>query len=433
MMYSFDSVACLYERYLVHRSIATDSRNIAPHAIFFALRGFSFDGHAFAQQALERGASCVVIDDARYQADSRYILVDNVLETLQGLAMYHRKQLKIPVLGITGSSGKTTTKELIQAVLRKHYVTAATKGNLNNHIGVPLTVLAMDDKTEVGIVEMGANHVGEIARLCEIAMPTHGLVTNMGHVHIEGFGGFEGVIRGKSELYNYLLLRDGVVFINTTDPILGRVTKQLTQVITYPQQRDFYHCRLIKEDPFVVYQSENAQIITSHLLGHYHFYNVAAALCIAKYFGVHETHANEAIRSYRPSNNRSQIIKKGSNTIFLDAYNANFESIRGAIHAFHLMPAMHRVLIMGDMAELGEETEEAHQALGRLTTQAVYRSVILCGPHMQAAKAGNPYAIYFSEKEPLVAYLKQQKFEDTHFLIKGSRFLQLETLVEFIR
>lgn len=433
MMYSFDSVACLYERYLVHRSIATDSRNIAPHAIFFALRGFRFDGHTFAQQALERGASCVVIDDARYQADSRYILVDNVLETLQGLAMYHRKQLKIPVLGITGSSGKTTTKELIQAVLRKHYVTAATKGNLNNHIGVPLTVLAMDDKTEVGIVEMGANHVGEIARLCEIAMPTHGLVTNMGHVHIEGFGSFEGVIRGKSELYNYLLLRDGAVFVNTTDPILGRVTKQLTQVITYPQQRDFYHCRLIKEDPFVVYQSENVQIITSHLLGHYHFYNVAAALCIAKYFGVNETHANEAIRSYRPSNNRSQIIKKGSNTIFLDAYNANFKSIRGAIHAFHLMPAMHRVLIMGDMAELGEETEEAHQALGRLTTQAVYRSVLLCGPHMQAAKARNPNAIYFSEKEPLVAYLKQQKFEDTHFLIKGSRFLQLETLVEFIR
>ncbi|MCU0317997.1 MAG: UDP-N-acetylmuramoyl-tripeptide--D-alanyl-D-alanine ligase [Amoebophilaceae bacterium] len=403
-----------------------------PHAIFFALRGLRFDGHTFAQQALERGASCVVIDDTRYQADSRYVLVDNVLETLQGLAMYHRKQLKIPMLGITGSSGKTTTKELMQAILCRRYMTTATKGNLNNHIGVPLTVLAMDDKTEVGIVEMGANHVGEIARLCEIAMPTHGLVTNIGHVHIEGFGGFEGVIKGKSELYDYLFRRDGVVFLNTMDSVLGGVTKQLTQVITYPQQRDFYHCRLVREGPFVVYQSENAQIVTSHLSGHYHFYNIAAALCVAKYFGVDETDANEAIRNYRPSNNRSQVIKKGSNTIFLDAYNANLESIRGAIHAFHLMPATHRILIIGDMAELGEETEEAHQAVGRLTTQAVYKSVLLCGPHMKAAKESNPSALYFFAKESLVAYLKQQKFEDTNFLIKGSRFLQLETLVEFI-
>ena len=431
-MYSCDSIACLYQRYLVHRNIATDSRNITPHAIFFALRGPHFDGHAFARQALERGASYVVIDDARYQEGGRYMLVDNVLATLQGLAMHHRKRLKIPIIGITGSSGKTTTKELIQAVLCRRYVTTVTKGNLNNHIGVPLTVLAMDDKTEIGIVEMGANHVGEIARLCAIAMPTHGLVTNIGHVHIEGFGDFEGVIKGKSELYNYLFRRDGVVFINTTDSVLESVAKQLTQVITYPQQQDSYHCQLVRENPSVVYKSENAQIVTSCLLGHYHFYNIAAALCIAKYFGVEETSANEAIQNYRPSNNRSQIIKKGSNTIFLDAYNANLESIKGAIRVLHLIPATHRVLIMGDMAELGEETEGSHQALGKLTTQAVYRSVLLCGPHMKVAKEENPNAIHFSEKEALVAYLKQQKFEDTTFLIKGSRFLQLETLVALI-
>jgi UDP-N-acetylmuramoyl-tripeptide--D-alanyl-D-alanine ligase len=432
MIYFCDSLACLYQRYLVHKNITTDSRNITPHTIFFALRGLHFDGHVFAREALERGASYVVIDDARYQEDSRYMLVDNVLATLQALAMYHRKQLKIPIIGITGSSGKTTTKELIQAVLRRRYVTTVTKGNLNNHIGVPLTVLAMGDKTEVGIVEMGANHVGEIARLCEIAMPTHGLVTNIGHVHIEGFGSFAGVIKGKSELYNYLLLHDGVVFINTTDPVLESITQQLTQVITYPQQQDFYHCQLVRESPFVVYKSENTQIITSCLLGHYHFYNIAAALCIAKYFGVQGASANEAIQNYRPSNNRSQIIKKGSNTIFLDAYNANLESIKGAIRVLHLIPATHRVLIMGDMAELGEETEGSHRALGRLTTQAVYRSVLLCGPHMQAAKAENPNAIHFSEKEALTIYLKQQKFENTTLLIKGSRFLQLETLVDFI-
>ena len=431
-MTPFDPIAYLYQRYLSYRNITTDSRHVTPNTLFFALKGPHFDGNAFAEQALEKGASYAVIDKAQYKKDARYILVDNVLVTLQRLASHHRKQLTIPIIGITGSSGKTTTKELIQAVLRSRYVVTATQGNLNNHIGVPLTVLAIDEKTEIGIVEMGANHVGEIAQLCEIAMPTHGLITNIGHVHIEGFGSFEGVIRGKRELYDYLLRHNGVVFANTTDTTLRSITTPFTHVVTYPQQQDFYHCELVSTSPYMVYQSKNGQVTSSQLLGRYNFYNIAAALCVAKYFKVDEQSANEAIQNYQPSNNRSQIITQGSNIILLDAYNANLESIKGAIQALNVMPTTHRVLILGDMAELGKETEEAHRALGRFTTRAVYKAVLLCGPHMMAAQETNSSALHFLNKEDLGVYLAQQKFSNTAFLIKGSRFLQLETLVALI-
>jgi UDP-N-acetylmuramoyl-tripeptide--D-alanyl-D-alanine ligase len=427
-----DLIAYLYQAYLAHRNVTTDSRHITPNALFFALKGPNFDGNAFAEQALEKGAAYAVIDSAQYQKDARYILVEDVLVTLQRLAHHHRQQLKIPIIGITGSSGKTTTKELIQAVLRSRYNVTATQGNFNNHIGVPLTVLAIDDKTEIGIVEMGANHVGEIAQLCEIAMPTHGLITNIGHVHIEGFGSFEGVIRGKRELYDYLFRHNGVVFVNTTDTLLGRITKPFTHVVTYPQRKDFYHCKLVSTHPYVVFQSENGQVTSSQLLGHYHFDNMAAALCVGKYFGVDEQRANEAIQNYQPSNNRSQVITKGSNIILLDAYNANLESVKGAIQALHAMPTAHKALILGDMAELGTETEAAHRALVYCTTQAVYKAVLLCGPHMMAAQEANTGALYFPQKEALATYLEQQVFRDTAFLIKGSRFLQLETLVASI-
>lgn len=427
-----DHIAALYEYYLFCGDVTIDSRKITPQSIFFALKGPNFDGHAFVEQALAEGASYVVIDDAKYKKNARYILVDNVLLALQKLANHHRRQLRIPIIGITGSSGKTTTKELIQVALSSRYNAKATQGNLNNHIGVPLTVLSMNDQTEIGIVEMGANHIGEIAQLCAIAMPTHGLITNIGHVHIEGFGSFEGVMKGKGELYDYLHQHDGVVFVNATDPILSSMAKPSAQLITYPQQQDFYHCHLVNESPEVVYQSENGQEVRSQLLGRYHFYNMAAALCVAKYFKVDESLANTAIQSYQPSNNRSQIIKKGSNTILLDAYNANLASIKGAIQALHLIPSAHKVLILGDMAELGAETEDAHRALGRFTTQAVYKAVLLCGPHMEIARVENPQALHFHDTAALAAYLEQQSFNNTAFLIKGSRFLQLETFVAFI-
>src|SRR3569623_2004339 len=417
------SISQLYKLYLTHRSVTIDSRKITPHAIFFALKGPNFDGNTFAHQALKEGASYAVIDDARYNTDARCILVDHTLMTLQRLASHHRKQLKIPIIGLTGSSGKTTTKELIQAVLRSRYNVVATQGNFNNHIGVPLTLLAMNDKTEIGVVEMGANHIGEIAQLCQIAQPTHGLITNIGHVHIEGFGSFEGVIKGKSELYDYLRRHNRIVFINSLDPILSPMTSHFSQPICYPQQQDFYHGKLMQENPFVVYQSENGQIINSQLLGRYHFYNIVAALCLAKYFQVEESDANKTIQNYQPSNNRSQVITKGSNTILLDAYNANLESMKGAIQALHIMPAAHKILILGDMAEIGDETEEAHRALGYFASQTDCKEVLLCGPHMIAAKEVNLLALHFPQNVVLIAYLVLHKVEFTALLILGSRFL----------
>mmetsp|Transcript_10202 Transcript_10202/g.23618 ORF Transcript_10202/g.23618 Transcript_10202/m.23618 type:complete len:429 (+) Transcript_10202:364-1650(+) len=421
----------LYQRYLIQRNVTIDSRRVPPKAIFFALKGPCSDGHIFAQQALDHGASYAVIEDARYKQDERYLLVENVLDTLQALAAYHRKQLEIPIIGITGSSGKTTTKELIHAVLCRRYVTIATQGNLNNHIGVPLTILDMDAQTEIGVVEMGASHVGEIAQLCVIARPTHGLITNIDHVHIEGFGSLEGVIKGKRELYDYLLQNNGVVLVNTTNAILRRITQFFPRVITYPQSQDFYSCRLVKEDPFLVYQGENAQVVRSQLLGRYHLDNIAAALCVAKFFHIDEIDANRAIQNYQPNSNRSQIIHKGTNTIFLDAYNANLTSTKGAIRTFHLMSAVSRVLILGDMAELGTESKEAHRALVHFTMQGNYEAILLCGPRMGTARQHNPKAWHFSKKK-LVKYLAKKKFSNTVFLIKGSRFLQLETLIPFI-
>lgn len=426
------SILALYEHYLVHRRVAMDSRQVTPQSLFFALRGPRFDGHAFAEQALLQGASYAVIDDPRYKKDERYIMVEDVLGALQQLATHHRQQLSIPIIGITGSSGKTTTKELIQAVLCSRYHVTATKGNLNNHIGVPLTLLAMDSKTEIGVVEMGANHVGEIARLCTMAMPTHGLITNVGRVHIEGFGSLEGVIKGKGELYDYLHQHQATVFVNTTDPTLSRMVSPLTRRITYPQRQDFCHCSLVSESPEVVYQSSSGQVVHAQLLGRYHLNNIASALCVAQYFQVDERQANAAIQAYRPSNNRSQIIKKGSNTILLDAYNANLASTQEAIRSLHLLSAEHRVLILGDMAELGAESIAAHSTLVRLTAQRRYAAVFLCGPCMEAASVENTQALYFPEKALLATHLARQWFSDTAFLIKGSRFLRLETLVEAI-
>lgn len=432
-MLSVDSIVLLlYDHYLEHRNVAIDARSVTPHSIFFALRGKRLDGHAFVQQALHQGASYAVIDDARYKRDLRCVLVDDVLHTLQRLASYHRQQCDIPIVAITGSSGKTTTKELTQAVLKSSYVTTATQGNLNNHIGVPLTLLSIGDQTEIGVLEMGANHIGEIAQLCEIARPTHGLITNIGRVHIEGFGSLEGVLQGKRELYDYVAVHNGVIFMNTEDVMLQRIASQFAQPITYPQEEDFYHSKFIKADPWVVYRSENNQIVRTQLLGEYHFYNIASALCIGKYFRVDTTSANMAIQGYRPTNNRSQVITKGSNTILLDAYNANLFSTKASIRALRSMPGAHKVLILGEMAELGAESEANHQALGEFTAQSAYKAVLLCGPGMKAAKAKNPNASHFMHKEALAAYLTQHKFQHTDFLIKGSRFLALETLVACI-
>lgn len=422
----------LYYLFLECKAISTDTRHITPGSLFFALKGPNFNANEFAAEALQKGARFAVIDEEEYQKGDQYILVDDVLEALQKLANYHRKQLNIPVLAITGSNGKTTTKELIKAVLSEKYKTLATAGNLNNHIGVPLTLLSIDEQVEIAIIEMGANAVGEIDMLCHIAEPDHGIITNIGKAHTGGFGGFEGVIRGKSELYNYLLQHSGTVFINSRNEILGNMGRRFTNPYYYPAKNDFYACKFINASPYVVLETDAGQVETK-LVGKYNFENIAAALCIGKYFKVSAAKANEAVSRYAPSNNRSQIVVKGSNTIILDAYNANPSSMKAALENLKSIQAAKKVAILGDMNELGEESEEEHRKLGQLIANAGLDQVFFCGKLIQPAMEANPGAEYFENREQLAFYLETLSFEDTTLLIKASRSVGLEKLTGYIK
>nr|HPH46574.1 UDP-N-acetylmuramoyl-tripeptide--D-alanyl-D-alanine ligase [Chryseolinea sp.] len=317
----------LYQHYLSSGKISTDTRKIEPGSLFFALKGDNFNANEFAEEALNKGAMFSIVDEKRFAVNDKCILVDDVLTTLQKLARHHRDQFTIPFIGLTGSNGKTTSKELLHAVLSKKFKTLATKGNLNNHIGVPLTILSIDKTIEVAVIEMGANHLGEIALLCSIANPTHGFITNIGKAHIGTFGGFENIVRGKSELYQHLLTNNGVVFINSLNEILANMAKRFKNPIYYPAAGNYYHCEIISADPFVKIKTENGATIETQIIGGYNFENMATALCIGKYFGVDADEANRAIAEYSPGNMRSQVMQKGSNTIILDAYNANPSSM----------------------------------------------------------------------------------------------------------
>jgi UDP-N-acetylmuramoyl-tripeptide--D-alanyl-D-alanine ligase len=422
----------LYQRFLESGKISTDTRQISEGSLFFALRGDKFNANEFAPQALERGASFCVIDDARFAQDNRCILVADVLHTLQDLARYHRSKLTIPVIGLTGSNGKTTSKELLLAVLSKKFNAYATKGNLNNHIGVPLTVLAIDHSYDIAIVEMGANHVGEIALLCSIANPTHGFITNIGKAHIGTFGGFENIIRGKSELYQHLITHQGMVFINSQNAILANMAKRFKSPYFYPAEGDYYQAQLLDADPFIRYRSERGEVVQTQLTGAYNFENIAVALCIGKYFGVDEQAANQAVAAYVPTNMRSQIIKKGSNTIILDAYNANPSSMEAAIQNLASMKASHKVAIVGDMFELEQEAGKEHARVGELLKEKNFDRVYLCGTLMKSAKERNPSAHYFETKESLVEELKRNPISDSTILVKASRGIGLETVVEYL-
>ncbi|ELR72180.1 UDP-N-acetylmuramoylalanyl-D-glutamyl-2,6-diaminopimelate--D-alanyl-D-alanine ligase [Fulvivirga imtechensis AK7] len=427
-------IANLYQHYLKCRKINTDTRQIDHGSIFFALKGPKFNANEFASEALAKGASFAVIDDARYREDERYILVDNVLKTLQELARHHRDQLNIPVIGLTGSNGKTTTKELINAVLSRKYNVLATKGNLNNHIGVPLTVLSiLEDDHDMAIVEMGANHVGEIQQLCEIANPTHGLITNIGKAHLEGFGGYEGVIRAKSELYHHLIRTSGVVWINSQNEVLNNMAKRFANPLFYPAKGDYYHCEFLKASPFVEVEAENGEHITTQLIGKYNFENIAVALCIGKFFNVPEDEANQAVAEYTPQNNRSQIIRKGSNMVILDAYNANPSSMALAIENLAQMEARHKIVILGDMKELGPESASEHEKLGAELSGKHLTDIYLCGELIQPAEKHLSRAHYFPTKVELIEALKTVKFKDAVILVKASRSLGLEDVVEYIR
>lgn len=422
----------LYACFQNTTGVSTDSRQIEENMMFFALKGPNFNGNQYAQKALERGARYVVVDEEAFATDERCLLVDDGLEALQELARHHRRQFDIPFLALTGSNGKTTTKELLKVVLEKQFKTQATVGNLNNHIGVPLTLLSIKKDTEMAIIEMGANSVGEIAALCKIAEPSHGLITNIGKAHIEGFGGYEGIIRGKSELYEFLIRNQGVIFVNSRQEPLRNMAKRMKNPLFYPDKNDYYHCQFVEADPYVVYKSENGQEVHTHLIGEYNFDNVATALCVGKFFQVDETKANEAIMDYMPSNMRSQIIRKGSNTIILDAYNANPTSMEAALKNFQQMDAMRKVAILGDMNELGQDSEKEHEYIGKILNQLAIDEVYFCGPQMKAALHAHPTGVLVENRDELISIIEKKHFDNCLILIKGSRSIGLESTVDFI-
>lgn len=422
----------LYSRYTESYKVSTDTRQVTEGSVFFALKGQRFDANAFAEEAIDKGARYAVIDDARYQKDDRFILVGNVLETLQELAKYHRAQLSIPVLALTGSNGKTTTKELISAVLSQKFKTWATRGNLNNHIGVPLTLLAIDPSFEMAVVEMGANHVGEIALLCSIANPTHGLITNIGKAHIGTFGGVENIVKAKSELYQHLTRSKGKAFIQSQNPILRNMAAWFDDPVFYPAAGDFYCAEFISADPYVKFKADNGDIVQTNLIGSYNFENIAAALCIGKYFGVEAKDANRAVADYVPQNMRSQIVNKGTNTIILDAYNANPSSMQAAIENLANSSAKRKVLILGDMFELEGEAANEHRAVGRLIREKRFKEVYLCGQLFKNALIELPQVKYFERKEELEEELKKSPITNATILVKASRGIGLESVVDFL-
>ncbi|MBI3482139.1 MAG: UDP-N-acetylmuramoyl-tripeptide--D-alanyl-D-alanine ligase [Bacteroidetes bacterium] len=421
----------LYKKYLECGAVCTDTRQIIRGSIFFALKGPTFNANTFADEALQKGAAYAVIDDPAFAKSGNYFLVTDALQSLQQLASFHRSQLKIPVIGLTGSNGKTTSKELLSAVLRKKFKTFATNGNLNNHIGVPLSILSIDSAIEIAVIELGANHVGEIAELAKIANPTHGFITNIGKAHTGMFGGFENVIRAKSELYQHLILTNGQVFINSLNPILKNMAKRFQSPLFYPASGDYYHAEFISADPFVKFRSENNDEVQTQIVGAYNFENIASALCIGKFFGVDEKLANDAIAEYQPENMRSQVVKKGTNTIILDAYNANPSSMVAAIENLAMMNAERKVLILGDMYEL-EEPEQEHRAIGKLIKEKGINNIFLVGKFFKSALEETSLAKYFETKQSLIDDLKKNPIHDSTILVKASRGIGLEVILDFL-
>ena len=422
----------LHQLFLESSGVSTDTRNIKQNALFFALKGVNFNGNTFAHQALESGAKYVVIDEVVSPANERFILVDNVLETLQALANFHRKHLGLPIIALTGSNGKTTTKELIHAVLKPHFKTVATVGNLNNHIGVPLTLLSMTVATEIGIVEMGANHAKEIAMLCEIAQPNIGYITNFGKAHLEGFGSEQGVVKAKSELYDYLKANSGIIILNSDDP------KQVAQVGAYDRIYTFsealetaVNVKLTATQPFLSLALQNITINTN-LVGNYNVYNCAAALAIGTHYKLTPLQLKEGIEAYVPANNRSQIIQQHSNEILLDAYNANPSSMEVALDNFKSIQNSQKIAILGDMFELGTTTSKEHLEVVNQAIATKGCVFYFVGTHFFEQKTDHPKLQFFETFQDLQLHLEQSTISNTSVLIKGSRGMALERVLELI-
>ncbi|HNZ70055.1 MAG: UDP-N-acetylmuramoyl-tripeptide--D-alanyl-D-alanine ligase [Prolixibacteraceae bacterium] len=429
------TVGQLYQLFQSHPLVTTDSRRVLPGAMFFALKGENFDGNRFAVSALSAGAACAVVDDPAVVADERFILTGDVLKTLQDLAAYHRRNLNLPIVAITGTNGKTTTKELIAAILAKKYRVGYTRENLNNHIGVPLTLLSMTPETEIGIVEMGANHPGEIDFLCRIANPDFGLITNVGKAHLEGFGSFEGVLKTKSELYRYLEEKGGTIFINGENPILRAAAGEGLEKVWYGKGEDGLVCgEATGSLPFLGVKARighAGMTVETRLAGGYNLENVLAAMAVGSYFQVSPEEIKSAVEGYIPSNNRSQWISTGSNEIIMDAYNANPGSMTASIRNFLEIPHLRKLFILGDMLELGAASKEEHQRIVNLLAENVKEGVWLTGTSFDATSRP-PGFLSFPETTSLADYIRANPPSESLILIKGSRGMQLEKLVSLL-
>jgi UDP-N-acetylmuramoyl-tripeptide--D-alanyl-D-alanine ligase len=400
--------------------------------MFVAIKGENFDANTFAKEALEKRASYVIIDNEDYFIDQRTILVKNSLVTLQELAQFHRQYLKLPIIALTGSNGKTTTKELINVVLSKKYNTKATVGNLNNHIGVPLTLLSFNKETEIGIVEMGANHKKEIEFLCGLSTPDFGYITNFGKAHLEGFGGVEGVIEGKSEMYEYLTKNNKLAFINLEDPIQVEKSKKMNSYsFGLNKEEADVNILSLTANPFVEISFSNL-LFKTHLIGLYNANNINAALAVGKYFGVDDLAIKEALEGYVPENNRSQLLSKGTNQIILDAYNANPSSMAVAIANFLQLDNANKIMILGDMFELGEESPQEHKVIVDSLLDSKEVDCYFIGKEFYANQVEEGNFHFYESFESFSDYLKNVKIENSSILIKGSRGMALERTLQFL-
>ncbi|WP_373516319.1 UDP-N-acetylmuramoyl-tripeptide--D-alanyl-D-alanine ligase [Pricia sp.] len=420
----------LHQRFLAHQRVCTDTRKITEDCIFFALKGDNFNGNTYAAEALRKGAAYAVIDEGEYAISDSYILVKDALKALQQLATFHRNFNTAKVIALTGSNGKTTTKELINAVLSRRYRTIATVGNLNNHIGVPLTLLSITNGTEIAIVEMGANHQKEIESLCNIARPDFGYITNFGKAHLEGFGGEEGVIKGKSELYDYLEANGKSIFMNADDPIqFEKLAGHIKKFGFSSDKKEFYRISFVSANPFVKIDVED-RIITSQLIGSYNFTNCAAAIVMGKYFTIPLEDIKNAIESYVPKNNRSQLLEKNGHSIILDAYNANPTSMGAALENFRMMDGKSKIAFLGDMFELGQTAAIEHQAIADLAATMHFQDVFLIGKNFHRTDSDLKK---FDTFEAFSEHLSKNPVEESStILIKGSRGMALERILELL-
>ncbi|MGB2087665.1 MAG: UDP-N-acetylmuramoyl-tripeptide--D-alanyl-D-alanine ligase, partial [Psychroflexus salarius] len=420
----------LHQLYLQSSGISTDTRTLKKNQIYFALKGENFDGNTYAKKAIENGALRAVIDAENYYQNN-CVLVENTLSTLQRLANYHRRYLNLPIIAITGSNGKTTTKKLVLEVLSQKFKVAGTKGNLNNHIGVPLTLLSFDSSIEIGVVEMGANHQKEIEALCKIAEPSYGYITNFGKAHLEGFGGVEGVIKGKSELYEFLIEANRKIFINNDDEI--QINKTLNAKTYSIGQSKLSHCvvSLLEAKPYVKIEVDGVKI-QSQLLGEYNFKNISAAVGIGKYFSVPIKKIQFAIENFQPEAMRSELITRKSYQIILDAYNANPTSMKLAIENLNRFDSKKKVAILGDMFEIGESSFKEHQQLLAYAQSLQLNEILLLGKEFKKASAEFKNIRHFDSVESLIKHLKQTDLTDSSILIKGSRGMKLEVITNEI-